>query len=119
MIHPCPKPSCKQKCLPVSHKGEVYQCVKAMHEHTGISTHAIYQALSKDGSTERCGRVRGGRLGNVKPVTVGKYSWPSVSAMARETGAERSTICKQLKRDPQKVLAFVMRWEREREIKEA
>jgi hypothetical protein len=39
--------------------------------------------------------------------------------MARDTGAERSTICKQLKRDPQKVLAFVMRWEREKEKEEA
>ena len=114
----CPKPHCKQKCLPVSHKGVVYQCVKAMHEHTGISIHAIYQALSRWGSTDQCGEPRGGRMGNVKPVSIGKYSWPSVSAMAREIGIERSTAAKQLKRDPDKVLAAVMRWEREREIKE-
>lgn len=113
----CPKPYCKQKCLSVSHKGVVYQCVKAMREHTGISIHAIYQALSKDGSTERCGEPRGGRMGNVRPITIGKYSWPSVSAMAREIGVERSTITKQLKRSPQKALASVMLWEREKEIK--
>jgi len=114
----CPKPHCKQKCLPVSHKGVVYQCVKAMHENTGISTHAIYQALSRWGSTDQCGEPRGGRMGNVKPVTIGKHSWPSVSAMAREIGIERSTAAKQLKRDPEKVLAAVMQWERERETRE-
>lgn len=112
----CHKP-CK-KCFPVSHGEAVYQCVKALSAHIGVSTQAIYQALSKTGSTERCGKVRGGRLGNVKPVTIGKHSWPSVSEMARETSADRSTICKQLKRDPQKVLAHVMRWEREKETAE-
>jgi len=111
----CPTPC--RKCLPVSHKGEVYQCVKALSAHIGVSTQAIYQALSKDGSTERCGRVRGGRNGNASPTTIGKYSWPSVAAMAREIGIERSTAAKQLKRDPDKVLAAVWRWEREKEMK--
>lgn len=104
------------KCLPVSHKGEVFQCAKTLSAHIGVSTQAIYQALFRDGSTEACGRPRGGRLGNVRPVTVGKYSWPSVTAMARETGVERSTLAKQLKRSPDKVLALVMRWEREKEL---
>lgn len=110
---PCHKP-CK-RCLPVSHEGAVYQCAKSLSAHIGVSTQAIYQALSKTGSTDRCGKVGGGRMGNVKAVNIGKYSWPSVSNMARETGADRSTICKQLKRDPQKVLAHVMRWERMKE----
>ena len=114
----CPKLHCKQNCLSVSHKGVVYQCVKAMHEHTGISIHSIYQALSRWGSTDRCGEPRGGRMGNVRPITIGKYSWPSVSAMAREIGIERSTAAKQLKRDPIKVVAAVWRWEREKEMKE-
>ena len=105
------------KCLPVSHEGTVYPCAKAMSASTGVSVAAIYQALSRHGSTDRCGKPRGGRMGNAKPVIIGKYSWPSVSEMARDTGAERSTICKQLKRDPEKVLAFVMRWERERETR--
>jgi len=38
--------------------------------------------------------------------------------MAQEIGIERSTAAKQLKRNPQKVLAAVMRWEREKEIAE-
>jgi hypothetical protein len=37
--------------------------------------------------------------------------------MAREIGIERSTAAKQLKRDPDKVLAAVWRWEREKEMK--
>jgi hypothetical protein len=117
-MHPCPKDQCKQKCLPVSHKGEVYQCARSLSAHIGVSLHAIYQALSKYGSTERCGGVRGGRMGNVRPITIGKYSWPSVSAMAREIGIERSTAAKQLQRDPIKVVAAVWRWEREKEMKE-
>ena len=117
-MHSCPKDQCKQKCLPVSHKGEVYQCTKSLSVHIGVSVHSIYQALSRHGSTERCGEPRGGRMGNVKPVTIGKYSWPSVSAMAREIRVERSTLAKQLKRDPEKALAAVMRWEREKEMKE-
>jgi hypothetical protein len=110
----CPTPC--RKCLPVSHKGTVYQCVKTLSAHIGVSTQAVYQALHRDGSTEACGRPRGGRLGNVRPVTVGKHSWPSVTAMARETGVERSTLAKQLKRSPEEVLALVMRWEREKEL---
>ena len=110
---PCPTP-CKQ-CLPVSHGPVVYRCAKELSINIGVSINAIYKALSATGSTERCGKARGGRLGNVKPVTIGKHSWPSVSKMARETGGNRSTICKQLKHDPQKVLVHVMRWEREKE----
>ena len=106
------------KCLPVSHGGVVYQCTKTLSAKIRVSTQAIYQALSKDGSTERCGKVRGGRNGNSMPITIGKYSWPSVSAMAREIGIERSTAAKQLKRDPQKVLSAVWRWEREKETAE-
>jgi len=113
---PCATPC--NKCLPVSHGGLVYQCANTLSAHIGVSKQAIYQALSKDGSTERCGKVRGGRNGNSSPTTIGKYSWPSVSAMAQEIGIERSTAAKQLKRDPQKVLAAVMRWEREKEIAE-
>lgn len=115
-MHLCPTP-CK-KCLPVDHEGVVFRCAKALSVHLGVTVHSIYQALRRTGSTDRCGKPRGGRMGNVKPLTVGKYSWPSVSAMARETGAERSTICKQLKNNPEKVLAFVMRWEREKETRE-
>jgi len=37
--------------------------------------------------------------------------------MAREIGVERSTLDKQLRRSPEKVLAAVMRWEREKEMK--
>lgn len=105
------------KCLPVLHNSEVFQCARSLSDHIGVSREAIYQALSRHGSTDMCGKPRGGRMNNCKMIIVGKYSWPSVSAMARETGAERSTICKQLKRNPQKVLAFVMQWEREKEIK--
>ena len=117
-MHPCPKESCKQNCLPVSHEGKVYACVTAMHQDTGISTNAIYKALSRSGSTESCGKARGGRYGNSNPTSVGKYTWPSISAMALDIGVRRSTVAKQLKRDPQKVLAAVMRWEREKEMKE-
>lgn len=112
---PCPKAECKQNCLPVSHNGQVYACVTAMHRATGISTNAIYKALSKFGSTEICGKARGGRYGNSKPVTVGKYSWASTSEMARDLNVNRSTLCKQLQRDPDKALAAVMRWERKKE----
>ena len=115
-MNPCPTPC--NKCLPVSHKGEVYQCAKTLSAHIGVSVHAIYQALSRWGSTDQCGEPRGGRMGNVKPVTIGKYSWPSVSAMAREIGVERSTLAKQLKNYPEKALAAVMRWEREKETRE-
>jgi len=115
-MHPCPKESCKQNCLPVSHGGKVYACVTAMSRDTGISTNAIYKALSKFGSTEICGKARGGRYGNSMPITIGKYSWPSVTAMAKEIGVKRSTIGKQLKHDPNKAMAAVWRWEREKEM---
>jgi len=111
----CPTP-CK-KCLPVAHEGVVFPCAKALSVHLGVSVHSIYQALCRTGSTDRCGKPRGGRMGNCKMVNVGKYSWPSVSAMARDVGVERSTICKQLKRSPDKVLAAVMQWEREGETR--
>lgn len=110
---PCTTP-CK-KCLPVSHNGLVYQCAKTLSDHIGVSKQAIYQALCRTGSTEICGKARGGRNGNSNPITIGRHSWPSVSAMAREIGVERSTACKQLKRDPIKVMAAVWRWERETE----
>ena len=113
---PCMTPC--NKCLPVSHDGLVYQCARTLSAHIGVSKQAIYQALCRTGSTEICGKPRGGRSGNSNPTTIGKYSWPSVSAMAQEIGIERSTAAKQLKRDPQKVLAAVMRWEREKEIAE-
>ena len=111
----CPTP-CK-KCLPVAHEGVFFPCAKALSVHLGVSVESIYQALRRTGSTDRCGKPRGGRLGNSKMMIVGKYSWPSVSAMAREVGVERSTVCKQLKRSPEKVLAAVMKWEREKEMK--
>jgi len=114
-MHLCPTP-CK-KCLPVSHGGVVFPCAKALSLHIGVSITSIYKALSRYGSTDRCGKPRGGRTGNCRAVSVGKYSWPSVSEMAREIGVERSTLDKQLRRSPEKVLAAVMRWEREKEMK--
>ena len=112
----CPTP-CK-KCLPVDHEGVVFPCAKALSVYLGVTVHSIYQALRRTGSTDRCGKPRGGRTGNCRAVSVGKYSWPSVSAMAREIGVQRATLDKQLRRSPEKALAAVMQWEREKEMKE-
>lgn len=44
-----------------------------------------------------------------KPIKVGPYQWPSISAMAIDIGVSRRLLGYKLKIAPQSVLALVMR----------
>lgn len=105
---PCSRPcSAKLVCRRVSRGGVVYRCARALAEAFGVTPHAVYQSMYKHGDAERVGRpTKGGN--NKTPVTIGKYSWPSITHLARDLGMNRSHIDKMIRRHPDRVLALVM-----------
>lgn len=105
----CPRDACKGRCLPVAKAGKTYRCAAALAAAYNVKVGAVYQALSKTGSTDRIGKPSG-RPGHFKKVQFGPHKWPSIAAMARDLGVERSGLGKRLKRDRESVLADVIRW---------
>lgn len=92
----------------------MYRCVQALSDALGIGKNSVYQSLHKYGHAENCGIPKGVRKGSGmvnhrKPVTVGPHHWPSISAMARDLGVDRSHLGKMLKHEPDRVLSLVMR----------
>lgn len=106
---PCDRPcSAKLVCKPVAKGGTVYRCAAVLAEAYGVTRHAVYQSLSRNGDAEGIGRPpKGGN--NRTPVTIGKFHWPSISHLARDLGLKRSHIDKLIRRHPERVLALVMR----------
>lgn len=96
------------------HGGVAYRCVNAFAAAKGVTTAAVYKALSRHGTLDCVGKPRGGRYNYCKPVQFGPHKWPSISAMARDLGIDRSGLAKKLKhgRDQDTILGLVMRYER-------
>ncbi len=107
---PCDSPCSKTgRCLPVQHGETVYRCTLAMSQHTGFTRDAIYKALSRNGSTECLGKVarNGGRRG--KSIKVGKWKWPSITALAAELKMDRSHVDKMSRHQKERLLGIVMK----------
>lgn len=106
---PCDTPcNGMQYCMPVTNKGKVYRCAKTLAKAYGVTPAAVYKTLTKHGHTERLGNPRGGR-NNKRPVKIGQFSWPSVTALASDLGMERSHINHILNRNPERLLGLVMK----------
>lgn len=105
-LHPCRRAGAY--CKRVAHNGEVFRCAATLAGHLGVTRHVIYQALYKYGHTERVGKpTKGGN--NKTPVRFGNYKWDSITALARDLGMNRSHIDKLIRKDPERVMALVMR----------
>lgn len=106
---PCNRPcSAKPVCKTVVNGGVVYRCAAALAEAKGVSRFAVYQSLHRHGNTEAVGRPRKG--GNHRrPVTIGKYHWPSISHLARDLGMNRSYIDKLVRHNKTQLLALIMK----------
>lgn len=104
---------CNGRCRWVGRQGVIYRCARALADELGVTVGAVYQSLHKHGDAEHVGTRKGvpvGGLGNHrKPVKVGPHQWPSVSHMARDLGVDRTMLGKKLRRQPEAVLALVMR----------
>ena len=105
----CPRECRGNYCKRVQHKDQVYRCAAALADKFKVSRGAVWQALSRHGSTDCLGQKRGGRGNYRKPVQVGPHKWPTIGAMAQELGLDRSHLGKMLRGDPERVLAYVMR----------
>ena len=113
---PCERPcSAKLVCRRVTRAGVTYRCARALAEALGINVQSIYQSLHKHGDAEHCGIRKGirpgsGKANHRKPVKLGADEWPSISAMARDLGIDRSVLGKKLKTNPSALLPDLMKW---------
>lgn len=98
----------KRICLPVENQGQIYRCAHALAETYGVTPNAVWQALSRTGSTACLGNIKG-RGNHRKPVRVGPHEWPSYTAAANDLGVDRSLIGKLLRHDPERLLGLVMK----------
>lgn len=106
---PCSKPcSTTLVCRRVARDGVVYRCAQVLADTLGVTRHAVYQSLYRNGTADRVGKSGPGG-NNRHPVTIGRHRWPSISHMARDLGMNRSHIDKLFRRDAQRLLAIVMK----------
>jgi len=111
---PCSRSCDSRSCRRVARQGITYRCPQALADALGLTRSAVYQSLHRYGDAEHCGIRKGikpgsGKANHRKPVKFCGYMWPSVSAMARELGVERTGLGKKLKSDRQAVLAMLMK----------
>lgn len=111
---PCPRSCRGGQCRRVMRQGKTYRCPQALADELGLTRSAVYQSLHKHGDAEHCGIPKGivpgsGKVNHRKPVTFGPHLWPSIAAMARELGVERTMLGRKLKTDPEAVMGMVMR----------
>ncbi len=100
--------SAKLVCRRVARDGVVYRCAQVLADTLGVTRHAVYQSLYRNGTADRVGKPGPGG-NNRRPVVIGKHHWPSISHMARDLGMNRSHIDKLFRRDAQRLLAIVMK----------
>lgn len=100
---------------PVTYAGKTYPTVVAFSAEAGHSTRAVFRNLEKYGSLDRLEQPRRRVTPDKsKPVTIGRYSWPSQVAAAKDLGVEAYNLRHWLKHPERlgdRLFAAVMRWQ--------
>ena len=100
---------------PVTFNGKTYATVVALSRETGHSTRAVFRHLERYGDLRRLEMPRRRVTPDKsKPVTIGRYSWPSQVAAAKDLGVETYSLRHWLKHPDRlgdRLIAAVMRWQ--------